>query len=269
MRHALGLYRRLLSIRIRAQMQYRAAFLGDILANAVLNGVSFLSLALVLQRFEGIGGWSLWEVGFLYGMVELAFSLMDMIFSGFDPAFFGRQVRLGTFDQMLLRPANLVVQVFGSEFIMRRIGRILQAGLVLGLALANLSIAWDVGRILYMPVVIVSLIAFFGGLFVMGAAITFWTVESIEVVNILTYGGDEMMSYPMHIYPAWLRLFFTFIVPAIFLNYSPALYILGKPNPLGLPAFAPFLAPLAGFSVLAAGLAFWRFGLSHYQSTGT
>jgi ABC-2 type transport system permease protein len=137
------------------------------------------------------------------------------------------------------------------------------------LAMALLNIHWTADKLIYLPVVIVSLIAFFGGLFIIGSTITFWTVESIEVVNIFTYGGSEMMSYPMHIYPAWLRQFFTFILPAIFLNYYPALYFLNKPDPLGLPAFAPFVAPLAVAAVLAAALLFWNYGLRHYQSTGT
>jgi ABC-type uncharacterized transport system permease subunit len=58
-----------------------------------------------------------------------------------------------------------------------------------------------------------------------------------------------MISYPMHIYPTWMRSFFTFVVPAIFLNYYPALFFLGKPDPFGLPAFAPFLSPLIGLAI--------------------
>jgi ABC-2 type transport system permease protein len=241
----------------------------DAFTTAIVAGVSFLTIALVLQKFDGIGGWKLWEVAFLYGMVETAFGTMDMLFSGFDPTFFGNRVRLGTFDQMLLKPVNIYLQVFGSEFVLRRLGRILQGLVVLALAIANLDIAWTVEKLLYLPVVLVAMVFFFGGLFILGAAITFWTVESIEVVNIFTYGGDEMMSYPMHIYPDWMRQFFTYIIPGIFMNYYPALYILGKPDPFGMPAYASWLAPLVGLGVLAASLTFWRFGLAHYQSTGT
>jgi ABC-2 type transport system permease protein len=135
--------------------------------------------------------------------------------------------------------------------------------------LTLVDIHWTPVKLVYLPLVFLSLVSFFGGLFVAGAAITFWTVESIEVVNIFTYGGTEMMSYPMHIYQDWLRRFFTFIVPAIFLNYYPTLYFLDKPDPFHLPPFAPFLAPLVGFGVLAVGLKFWTFGMRHYQSTGT
>jgi ABC-2 type transport system permease protein len=223
----------------------------------------------VLQTFDSIGGWSLWEIAFLFGSVEASFGVMDLLFGGFDPPNFGSHVRLGTFDQMLLKPANIYVQVFGSEFVLRRLGRVLQATIIFGLALANLEIAWTPFKVVYLPLMLLSMVAFFGGLFIIGSAITFWTVESIEAINIFTYGGTEMMSYPMHIFPDWLRNFFTYIIPAIFLNYYPALYFLDKPDPLGMPAFAPFLAPLVGGGFLALGLVFWRFGLSHYQSTGT
>lgn len=269
MRHTLGLYRRLINIKIRSQLQYRTAFLLEVLATALTNGVSFLTIALVLQRFEGIGGWSLWQVALLYGITETAFGVMDMLFSGFDPQNFGQQIRLGSLDQMLLRPANLTIQVLGSEFVIRRTGRILQGLLVLGLALGQLAIVWTPEKVLLLLLALVSQVAFFGGLFITGATITFWTVESVEVINIFTYGGNEMIAYPMSIYQDWLRKFFTFILPAIFLNYYPAMYILGKTDPFNFPAFAPFLAPAAGFGVLAAGLVFWNFGLRHYQSTGT
>lgn len=267
--HNFNIYWRLVSIRIRSQMQYRLAFLLDAFTTALVSGVGFLTLALILQRFDGIAGWSLWEIAFLYGMVETAFGVMDMVFSGFDPSGFGRHIRRGAFDQMLLRPVNITLQVFSSDFIIRRLGRISQGALVLALALYQVNIHWTLTKIVYLPIVITSLVCFFGGLFVIGATITFWTIESIEVINIFTYGGSEMMSYPMSIYPDWMRRFFTYILPAIFMSYYPALYFLDKPDPFDSPPFVFFLAPVVGFGILMVGLAFWGYGIRHYQSTGT
>jgi ABC-2 type transport system permease protein len=269
MRSTLDLYRRLIATQIRAQLQYPVAFCFELLGTAFITILQFGSLALILQRFEGIGGWTLGEVAFLYGIVEAAFGTMDMLFSGFDPPFFGQQVRRGRFDQLLLRPVNITLQVLGSRLEIRRLGRIVQGIVILGAALALTDAHWTLVKIIYLPVVLGSMVSFFGGLFIVGATITFWTVESIEVVNIFTYGGNEMIAYPMHIYRDWMRRFFTFVVPAIFLNYYPALYFLDKPDPFNLPPFAPFLAPVAGLGTLAAALAFWRFGIRHYTSTGT
>ncbi len=265
----LAVYSRLINIQLRSQLQYRMAFLLDVLSSGITLFLFFASIAFVLQRFGNLGGWTLGEIAFLWGTVEFAFGLMDMIFSGFDPASFGKQVRQGLFDQMLLRPVNPTIQVFGSEFLLRRLGRIAQGAIILAIAISLAEIAWSPFKVFYLGLVIIGLVCFFGGLFIIGSTISFWTVDSIEAMNILTYGGSEMMAYPMHIYPDWLRRTFTYLVPAIFLNYYPALYFLDKTDPLGLPPIFSFIAPLVGGGVLWLALTFWRFGIRHYQSTGT
>jgi ABC-2 type transport system permease protein len=266
---ALGLYLRLLGVQFRSQVHYRSSFLFDVLTTSITSILGFVSLVLVIQRFGNIGGWELAEVAFLYGMVEGAFGVMDLVFSGFDAINFGRRVRLGQLDQMLLRPVSITLQVFGSDFALRRFGRISQGLLILVLAISWLEIEWTFLKVVYLPIVFVSLVLFFGGLFIIGATITFWTIDSIEVMNIFTYGGSEMMSYPMHIYSSGMRKFFTYIIPAIFLNYYPALYFLDKPDPFNFQPAGYFLAPVIGVGVLIAGMAFWTFGLRQYQSTGT
>ncbi|HEY43961.1 MAG TPA: ABC transporter permease [Anaerolineae bacterium] len=269
MRSAFLTYFRLIAADIRSQLGYPVSFLLETAGAGLIISMYFISLALVFQRFDNIAGWTLGEVAFLYGLIEMGFGTMDMIFSGFDPQFFGQIVRRGGFDKILLRPQSLTLQVLGSSFVIRRLGRILQGVVIFLIALSMVEISWTPVKIIYLPVVFASLVCFFGGFFIIGSTITFWTVESIEVINILTYGGSEMMSYPMHIYQDWMRRFFTFIVPAIFLNYYPALYFLDKPALQELPYFAPFLSPIAGFGVLFFALRFWRFGIRHYQSTGT
>jgi ABC-2 type transport system permease protein len=263
------LYFRLISVRIRSQLQYRLSFAFETLGMGLQVYLEFLSLVLVFSRFGSVGGWTLAEVAFLWGLAESAFGTMDLLFSGFDPSYFAGEVQRGRFDQFLLRPMSLPLQMFTAEFILRRVGRISNGLLILAYSIALADIAWTPAKLLYLPVVFVSTVAFFGGLFVLGATFCFWTVESIEVINIFTYGGTAMMSYPMHIYDDWLRRFFLSIVPAGLLVYYPSLFFLGKPDPLGLPPFAPFLAPVAGFGVLALAFGLWNAGVRKYTSTGT
>jgi ABC-2 type transport system permease protein len=264
---AIGLYRRLVGIQIRSELAYRASFVLGVVAQALGDLAEFAALAMILGRFDGIGGWGLREVAFLYGMVSAAFGVMDLVFSAFDPGAFGREVRLGTFDRLLLRPVDITLQVLGSRFLLRRLGRIGEGLAIFAVAVPRVE--WTLLKILYLPFVFASLVLFFGALFMIGSTITFWTVESIEAMNILTYGGSEMMSYPMHIYGRDLRRFFTYIVPAIFMNYTPALYFLDLPDPLGLPTYTRYLAPLAGAGMMALALAFWHYGIRHYASTGS
>jgi ABC-2 type transport system permease protein len=266
---SLDIYRRLIAIQIRSQVEYRVSFVLDLITVALATGTGFGTLALIMQRFENIGGWALGEIAFLYGIVEAAFGMMDMIFSGFDPDTFSPMVQRGQFDQLLLRPLDLTLQVLGSRFVLKRLSRVAQGVAIFCIGIALADIRWTPGKVLYLPVVFASLNLFFGGLYVIGSTSTFWTVQRVEAINIFTYGGAEMMSYPMHIYSQWMRRFFTYVLPAIFLVYYPALYFLDKPDPLHLPAFAPFLSPFAGGAVMLAALAFWRFGVRRYESTGT
>ena len=269
MRHDLAIYWRLIGVQIRSQLQYRVSFIFGILAAALITTFEFGSLALVLQRFEGIQGWTVAEVAFLYGLVEIAFGTMDLLFSGFDPGRFGNKIRRGLLDQLMLRPVNITWQILGSELSLRRLGRIIIGTAIFIGAITNLGISWTMGKVLFIPLVVVGMVAYFGGLFVIGGTISIWTVEAIEIMNVLTYGGSYAVSYPMTVFQDWLRRFFTYIVPAIFLNFYPALWILEKPDPFNFPNFAHYIAPVVGLTLLAVALSFWRFGLRHYQSTGS
>lgn len=265
----MGMYGRLVGVQVRSQLQYPVSFWIDLVGVTGNTALWFCTLALLLQRFGSIAGWGLGEIALLYSLVEVSFGLMDMVFSGFDPDRFSLQIQRGGFDQMLLRPVGITLQVLGSAFMLKRLGRILQGVVVLGIAVYLAPAHWTVAKALYLPVVISSLVAFFGGLYIIGSTLTFWTVQSIEAVNIFTYGGSELMSYPMSIYQDWMRRLFTYVIPAAFLSYYPTLYFLDRPDPLGLPPWAGFLAPVAGWGLLAGALAFWRYGVRHYQSTGS
>jgi ABC-2 type transport system permease protein len=265
----LRMYLRLLGIQLRSQMQFRFSFWMDLVSTGILNGSYFLSTALIIERFGNIAGWTLGEVAFLFGMIEMSFGAMDMIFSGFDPDVFSVLVREGRFDQLMLRPVGLAWQVLGSRFLLRRVGRIFEGMVIWAIGLSLVSVHWTVLKVLYLPLVFASQLLAMGALFMMGSTLTFWTLQSVEAVNILTYGGVDLMSYPMQIYPGWMQRFFTYIMPFIFLNYYPALFLLDKPDPLHFPAFAPFMAPFVGVGLFLVALAFWRAGINHYQGSGT
>lgn len=269
MKRGLYLYFKLIGVQLRSQLQFRLSFALDLLSSALIVALEFASLALVFDKFGSVQGWTLAEVAFLYGLAELSFVLMDMIFGGFDPHRFGLEVRKGTFDQILLRPMGATLQVLGSTLALRRLGKTALSLGILIYALNHTNILWSLDKLVYLPVVVISMVLFFGGLFIIGATFTFWTVDAIEVMNIVTYGGRTLISYPMSIYNVWMRHIFTFLVPAIFLNYYPALYFLDKPDPLGFPPFAFLLSPIVGLAMFMVALAFWGYGIRQYQSTGT
>jgi ABC-2 type transport system permease protein len=264
----LRLYLRLIGSRVRSQLQYRVSFWLQLVGFGVVTALEFAVIAILVGRFGGVAGWSVAETALLYGMTSLAFSFAEMAGRGFD-APFERMMQQGGFDGVLTRPLGSFFQILTSDFQLRRLGRSAQALLVLAYALPRVGIAWSPDKLLLLPVTVLSGTAIYMALIVIGATLCFWTVRTPEVINIFTFGGEQMTSYPLSIYHEWLRTFFLFIVPVGFANYPAGLYLLGRADPNGLPVWLAWCAPLAGAVFLALALRFWRFGVTRYTSTGS
>lgn len=263
----LGITWRIAQLRVRGQMQYRASFLMQIAGSFIINFVELAALLVLFSQFDSLGGWSAGEVVFLYALSAVMFSLGDTVATGLDR--FSETMKLGEFDQMLTRPISPFLQAMVSDVSLRHVGQMIQGFIVFGYALTLVDVPWDLGRVLYLFVVIFCGATLFVCLFAIQAVISFWTVESIEAVNAFTYGGSDLAQYPMHIFNRWMQRLFLWVIPVGFVSFLPSLYLLDKPDPLGLPAFARFVAPLAalGFAV-ATGL-LWGLGVRHYRSTGS
>lgn len=247
-------------------MQYKLSFVLDSLASFIGAVVEFAGIVVLFLHIDVLGNWTLAQIAFLYGTAELSLALAQVLTKGFDDV--PELVRQGDFDRVLIRPRSTLFQVLASDFAVRRLGRVFQGALVLTLGLTWLQLDWGVGQWVFLAWTVAGGVVFFSGLFIIGGTFSFWTVESLEVMNILTYGGVTLISYPLNIFSEWMRNFFIFIVPLAFVNFYPALYLLGKVDPFGLPHFMPFLAfPLCAL-VLVAGLVFWQVGVRRYHSTG-
>ena len=102
----------------------------------------------------------------------------------------------------------------------------------------------------------------FSGIFVLQATMAFWTTESLEILNTLTYGGVETAQYPVWIYRPWFRRFFTMVIPLACINYFPALAILGRADPSS-PLFGrPYLEVRMGRLDRGRALGFLEAGFS-------
>jgi ABC-2 type transport system permease protein len=267
MRDDLRLYFRYLGISVRAQMQYRASFLMLAVAQLLLTGTEFLAIWALFDRFGSLRGWKLAEVALLYGIVNIGFAVGEGVGRGFD--IFPNMVKTGAFDRFLLRPRSTALQVAGLELQLMRVGRLVQAVIVLAWAVTVLNLTWDVGRILLLLGAIAGAACLFYGLFVLQGTLSFWTVETVEIMNTVTYGGTETAQFPLSIYRNWLRWFFTLVIPLAWVSYWPAHPLLGRPAPDGLPPALLWAAPVAGVLFLLLSFRIWNFGVRHYHSTGS
>jgi ABC-2 type transport system permease protein len=258
---------RLIAARVRAQLQYRLSFALDSLGVFLLTFLDFAAILIIFHNVPQLGGWSVSEVALLYGMSGLAWALVDMALGHLD-VFLPQQIRDGNFDLILIRPRGTLLQVVTADFQLRRLAKAAQAGAILAFALIRLDVDWTAGRIVILPVAVVSAAVIFSAVFVAAVSIVFWTVEGRETANAFTYGGQFFSQYPITVYETWLRRLLAFVIPMAFVAYFPALYILDKPDPVGAPHWLRLCSPVVALVACAAAGFIWRFAVRHYRSAG-
>ncbi|BBB89674.1 MAG TPA: ABC-2 family transporter protein [Methylomusa anaerophila] len=260
----MGLYFKYLRILLKVQMQYRASFCLVAFGQLFTPLFVFAGLYFLFARFGSIRGWDFFEVALCFAVIHMAFAISECFARGFD--LFSSLVISGEFDRVLVRPRNTVVQVMGSKFEFTRIGRLLQSAGVLIWTVANLSVAWNILKVVTVILMIISGAFIFTGIFILAATLCFWTIQGLEVANIFTDGGKEMAQYPLNIYQKWVTRFFTFVIPFGCVNYLPLMFVLDKAEGNSI---IYMLSPLYGIFFIVPCLFVWEFGVRHYLSTGS
>ena len=251
---------------IRVSWTYRTSFVVLTFSSLVITGVDFVAIVVMFTNVDSLGGFGLGRIAFLYGATALCLGVADLVVGNVERL--GRHVRMGTFDAMMIRPVGVLAQVCANEFALRRLGRIAQGTLVFCWSLTVVHVDWTPARVAVAVSMVVSGSLIFGALFVLGATFQFVSNDASEVANAFTYGGNTMTQYPLTIYPTEVVKTLTFLVPVGFVNWYPALFILGIPDPFGLPSALQLAGPVAALVLGVLAAVAWRNGVRHYRSTG-
>lgn len=258
------LYMLLIRTSVRSRMQYKFNFvLGTFLA-ALIQICEFLMIAIVLNKFGSIQGWSLHEVGYLFAVMTLS----KMVYRSFAEEVHHLEKYLidGELDSLLTRPMPVLLALLPQRFRLMP-GELLQGGFVLCWSLGAMLRSGQVGWISLVatPFVILTgaIILFAIGLAT--ATLGFWTTRISDLQNLTEDAAQNAARYPLTLYPKWMSSLFLVVIPVGFVNYVPSLVLLKGQGGIWM------LAAIAGIALicLAASLKFWQFGLTKYQSTGS
>ncbi len=258
------LFFKLVGVSIRSQMQYPASFLMLAAAHFFSTFVDMVGVWVLFDRFNMVKGWTLFEVGLVYGVVQMGFALAEGFARGFDT--FSQMVKYGDFDRVLLRPISPLFQMAVREVQVLRVGRFLQGLTILIWSASELSLSLFSFHMLVIVFSILGSACLFYGLFVIQATVSFWMIEALELMNVVTYGGLQMGQYPMSIYTKPFRLAFTLIIPLACVAYYPIATLLSHES---LPFWLGLISPLAGMVFLFLACKLWHLGVRHYSSTGS
>jgi len=263
----LNVYAKLIGAQGRGQASYRMSFWLDLAGTTLLMGADLIAILVIFSRVPSLAGFSLKETIVLFALAATAFSLADLLVGNIERI--RAYVRLGTLDTVMIRPLSVLGQLLVLDVGFRRIGRIVYAAAVLGIALWAAGVQWTPAKLALLVIAPLAGAGFFCGFFIATSTVAFWWIESGEIANSFTYGGRDFTSYPITIYSGWFRKIFAFGLGFAFVAYYPGLVLLGKADPLGGPAWLGWLSPLVSAAVLGLSALVWRFGVRHYRSTGS
>lgn len=264
---ALRIYGLLLGASIRSEAQYRGNLIVSILGAIAHQGVGLAFLWVVVDGFGEIGGWTLSDITFLYGVRFAAHGVFTLFFNqileGVDQV-----VRQGEYDRFLVRPVDPFVQLLTRRFHLSIAGDIVGGVTLLILASARANVDWSFFAVVYL------VLAVLGGAMVEAAIQLFVASLSFRLLSTqaFRYALDGVFTlfggYPLKIFPSAARFAFTFIVPIAFIAYIPSTVLLDRSGDLGVAPIIAYLAPGAGLALGVAAYAFWRRQSQHYASTG-
>ncbi len=254
-------------INVLTMIEYRANFLMWFAFAIVYHGTAIAALWVALHQFPSMNGWDFRQMTFLYALWMMGHEFHNTFF--YTVGEVPLMIREGRFDRFLVRPLDPLFQAMTVP------QQIFPDGLFLsfvffGIATAISGVRIDLAFVLYVPLVVVggALIDF--GIQLAIATASFWIIRIDTLRWVVMSLEQDFTRYPISIYTRAVRLFLSFVFPFAFMNYFPATYLLHKTD--GALALAPavgLLTPVIGAVWFLISYAFWRFGLDHYQGTGS
>ena len=260
-------YRPLLASRVRGQLAYPLSFGLDVLAQGIGQAIELVVILVLFGRVTSLGGFSADEVLLIYALAGISFGLADLVVGQLDEL--PRWIRTGELDVLMVRPLPVLAQLVTADLQLRRLGRVLVGVAVLAVVLTRAPIVWSPLTVVLLVVTPLVGAVIIGAIWVATCAVSFWVIEGRELANAFTYGSSLSTAYPLTVFAPWLRRLLTFVVPAAFVAYYPVLAILGRPDPLGLPAGVRYAAPLVAVAAVAVAALIWRAAVRHYQGAGS
>jgi len=253
----LRMFRAFASSEFQFEMEYRGNFYLGIFEMFLVIGTSIGAVLIMFGHTNTMNGWTLPQMIVLLGVYYLIQGGVSLVFS---PSFerLMEHVRVGTLDFHLLKPVN--VQFLVST---RHLKIVRLADLVLGLGVVIvglLQVGVDVG---VGAALLFALSLLFGVMLVYSlllglVTLAFWFVR-VENLLAIFWAFTEAGRFPVDVYPLWLRVSLSTIVPIGIAVTAPANVIAGRMDWIGV-------AMLGAGTVLAVGVAslLWRWGLRNY-----
>jgi ABC-2 type transport system permease protein len=247
-----------LRIGIANEAQYRVNFFIQLLQSFIALGTGLIGLWLVFSHTNALADWSQPELLVVMGIYIL---MGGVIQTAIQPNMqrLMEEIQDGTLDFALTKPVDSQIIVSVREFRFWQLTDVIVGFIVIVIAIPQLQTQVGIWQVLAF---ITALIL--GGIMIycfwlMLTTTAFWLIRIWEMVNLFQ-GIYAAGRWPIGIYPDWLRVGLTFLVPVAFAVTVPAEALTNRLTPLTLVG----AAALTVFFVILARV-IWRLGVKSYS----
>lgn len=248
--------RTLVGVSALNELQYRVNFFLQLFQSLVALATAIAVVALVYLYTPSLGGWQPWELMVVVGVHT---ALGGVIRSVIQPSMqlLMQDIREGKLDFALTKPVDAQLLVS-----LRRITVWPLIDVVVGLgvvvvAMLQIGGASLIGVVMFVAAVLLGAVMIYC-LWLVITTGAFWIVRMEHVAELFN-GLYQAGRWPIGLFPGWLRLLFTVLVPLALAVTLPSEVLTGRAGLLALAGAAAFTVVLVAFTRW-----FWRLGIKNY-----
>ncbi|WP_135230064.1 ABC transporter permease [Deinococcus fonticola] len=258
----LRLMRIFIGATVAAQMEYRANFVGAVLASLGEVGVALLGISVLFFQpgTQTVGGWTFREALLVTGFFMLTEGFISVVVQP-NMSRIAEAVRTGNMDFTLLKPIDAQFNVSTRYLNILRIPDLLIGlGLIIyaasGLTISAMGVL--VAAVLYLSSLVIVYCIWLGL-----STTAFWFVKTQNASELFN-GIFGAARFPVTAFPVPIRFLLTFIVPVALITSVPAQAMTGQLTPV-----LAIASPLIAAALFIGTRLFWRKAVGSYTSASS
>lgn len=256
---------------IMSRLEYKGDTIIAMLAFTIENVCSLLSIYFVVNsipalNIDGQGVWNIWQIGFLYGFVMLPKGVDHLFTDELWRVCYWR-VTDGSLDRNFLKPMPTLLMTIAETFQPEGFGEI-----ILGIAMIiicglqpNVVFNWTFANVVLLIIAIIFGAIIISAFKIMFAGLAFILKRTGQMFQ-LVYNSLTYVKYPRGIFPKFIRVLLTGIIPFMLITTIPVEIL------LGFLSYNPWIISIiiisAAAILLTLSIIIWNVCASKYESTG-
>ncbi|GAB3659684.1 ABC transporter permease [Glycomyces tarimensis] len=260
MRHTAAVYGRSLAAHIRSTMEYPADFWIMAGSGSLWQLLQFAFISVLFANITTVAGWGYHEMLILAGFLGLSGTSTALLWDGIwsTPS----MIVDGDLDYRIVRPAPVMVQVASAHIGMQSFGEVTLSSMMLVIGWAGAGLGLELVPLALLLLACACVIQC--ALLTTMCALGFWVKGRFPVFAFIAVDlQNDVMRFPLAIYPTLVRFAATFVLPFAFASFVPVQILTGR-----LPAVWLAGPVVAAVAMVAIALAVFRAGLRSYDSAG-